>query len=233
MAAEIGLRDGAVTRDRRMDRIGQDDIRNSEFPVRMLMGPQMQYRLRSYSWQIPVHYDQGRGGGCVAYAIAHHLVSRPHAADLTMVRTLLDSKELLAGAQKRDPWPGRSGAGGTSVLAGVRQAKATGLIAGYHWAGTEREVAEAIAWYSPVIIGVNWYQTMTTPTADGLITIGGQRIGGHCTVVSGFDLATGVFRIHNSWGTGWGHRGDAFIHRRDLASLLREPGAQACVPSYF
>jgi hypothetical protein len=234
--ADIKLKNGVVTRDARLDRIPQSDVRNSEFPVRALLGSQTASRLRTYSWQVPLHLDQGVEGQCVAYGIAHHLISRPRGADLVRVQQLLRSKELYWGAQQRDPWPGGSYPGaepaydGTSVLAGVQQAKAMGLLESYHWATSERQVAEAVAWHSPVIIGVNWYAGMEIPDAAGYITPTGELLGGHCTLVTGINVTTGTYRIHNSWGEDWGRRGDCYIRRRDLSLLLQQPGAEMCIP---
>lgn len=46
---EFQLRAGAVTGDRRLDRIAQPDVRNSEFPVRALLAPARYNALRSQS----------------------------------------------------------------------------------------------------------------------------------------------------------------------------------------
>ncbi|MET0701729.1 MAG: C1 family peptidase [Mycobacterium sp.] len=233
---ELRLKNGARARDPRLGRIAQYDIRNTEFPVRSLLGPNTAERLRSMSWQVPYHLDQGVEGACVQYGIAHEMIASPHRVPLCTVQKLLSGNDLYYGAQKRDPWPGGAYPGadpryeGTSVLAGMQQAKAFGFYSGYHWAFGEREVAEAVAWNGPVVIGVNWYEDMHEPSLKGRITPTGELLGGHCVLVSALNITTGMYRIRNSWGATWGVQGNCFIARRDLATLLREAGSEACVP---
>lgn len=235
---EIVLRGGAVTGDRRLDRIAQHDVRNSEFPVRALLAPGRYNALRSQAWQVPITFDQGVEGQCVAYGIAHFLIARPHGLDLALAQKLLDTHEIYWGAQQRDPWDGGAYPDadpvydGTSVLAGIQQVKAMGLIGAYHWARTERDVAEAIAWHGPVVLGLNWYEGMAEADRAGRITPTGQILGGHCVLVSGLDVRTGLYRIRNSWGQSWGVRGDCYLRRRDLSQLLAEDGSEACVPAH-
>jgi hypothetical protein len=50
----------------------------------------------------------------------------------------------------------------------------------------------------------------------GLWTPGGSSYGGHAQVVVGYDAARVAFRVLNSWGSGWGDGGFAWIPRATL-----------------
>lgn len=232
MSETIDIRAGYTTLDRRLDRIPQHDIRNSEFPVRSLLHTEPR-PLRSYTWQVPHHFDQGREGECVAYGIAHNLIARPRRQPVHQLAEVLRSKSLYHRAQQLDPWEGGRYPGaapqydGTSVLAGMRAAKELGLITGYHWASTEREIAEAVAYRGPVVIGVNWYAGMVETDSAGYISATGELLGGHCTLLNGINIARNEYRVWQSWGADWGVGGAAKLTRRDLDMLMSEPGAEA------
>lgn len=230
------LGNGRVTHDARLDRIPRADIRNSEFPVQATLWNHAWKQLRSYTWQVPLHFDQGKAGGSVAYALAHHLIARPRGVDLVEVRNLLDTRRLYWQAQKRDPWPGGCYPGadpqyeGVSLLAGVKQLKAMGFISSYHWAARERDIAAAVAWHAPVVVGVAWHEGMLQVDRSGYINPTGAAVGSHCVLVCGIDLASGTYRIRNSWSPRWGVGGDCLLRRRDLALLMCDPDAEACLP---
>ena len=70
---------------------------------------------------------------------------------------------------------------------------------------------------------------MMEPDAQGIIRSTGKTLGGHAYPIIGYDMKTGLYRIHNSWGVSFGVMGDVFIHAEDLANLMSD-GAEACVP---
>jgi C1A family cysteine protease len=39
----------------------------------------------------------------------------------------------------------------------------------------------------------------------------GDVVGGHALLLVGFDLEARVWRVRNSWGTGWGESGYAWL----------------------
>ncbi|GAB1530388.1 MULTISPECIES: C1 family peptidase [Brevibacillus] len=68
----------------------------------------------------------------------------------------------------------------------------------------------------PSIIGVRIYPTFDNPNSDGSISMpsaGQTSRGGHAVVVVGYDDTKfgGSFIIRNSWGTGWGLSGYAYL----------------------
>jgi hypothetical protein len=235
VSQDILLRDGRTTRDRRLDRLAQYDERNATYGVRALLG-EAPRPLRSYTWSVPVCFDQGSEGECVAYGIAHSAVARPRRLPVDQLTQVLRSKNLYHRAQQLDPWDGGRYPGahpqydGTSVLAGMQAARELGLFGSYHWANTEREVAEAVGYRGPVVIGVNWYAGMADTDADGFIEPTGEVLGGHCVILHAFSLRTGTYRVLNSWGPGWGIAGGAKLRRQHLQQLLGEAGGEACLP---
>lgn len=233
---QIHLKGGHTAKDPRLGRIYQPDERNAEYPLRALLGAAADQPLRSHSWQVPTHFDQGDQGACVQYGISHDLIATPNRVPIPTVQKIIDDDSLYYGAQERDPWPGGAYPNatphydGTSVLAGMQQATAMGLYTSYHWCTSEREVAQAVGYHGPVVIGVNWYEDMHDPTPLGFVSPTGELLGGHCVAITGLNARTATYRICNSWGTGWGVKGDCYMTRADMAKLLAEDGAEMCAP---
>lgn len=233
----IELKGGHSAKDPRLGRIPQSDDRNAQFPLRALLGAAADQPLVSHSWQVPTHFDQGDQGACVQYGICHDLIATPNRVAIPQVQKILHDDSLYYGAQERDPWPGGAYPDatphydGTSVLAGMQQATAMGFYASYHWCTSEREVAQAVGYHGPVVIGVNWYEDMHDPTPQGFVSPTGELLGGHCVAVTAFNARTSIYRITNSWGQGWGIKGDCYITRSDMAKLLAEDGAEMCAPT--
>jgi hypothetical protein len=232
----IVLRGGAVTRDRRLDRIAEHDPRNAQFPARGLFGAAAPPRLRSYTWTVPAHFDQGRQGACVAYATGHAAVARPRSYPVAGVAPLLADNTLYFSAQRDDEFPGGSYPGavpqaeGTSVLGGMKAAVGLGLFTSYHWADTERDVAQLLGYRGPVVIGVDWYEGMEDPDEDGFLHPTGVVLGGHSTLLYSLNVPGDYYRIWQSWGPSWGVKGTAKIRRGDLGALITAPGGEACFP---
>jgi hypothetical protein len=109
-------------------------------------------------------------------------------------------------------------------------AEGRGLIGEYRWVfGNLAELIKTLGYFGPVIFGTWWYEGMFYPDSDGIIRPTGYQAGGHAYLVTGVDLKKKLLRIHNSWGTGWGQGGDAFLGFDDAVRLLREDG-ECCVP---
>jgi hypothetical protein len=126
---------------------------------------------------------------------------------------------------------------GTSVLAGAKIAQQRGYIERYWWAFGIDQVIDTLVGFGPVVIGIPWYDSMYTTRPDGLVEVGGRMVGGHAITLTGFERrgfgsprrAREVVRWRNSWGLGYGLRGDGFIAVEDLERLLADRG-EACVP---
>ena len=78
----------------------------------------------------------------------------------------------------------------------------------------------------PLMIGINWYDSMDSPSSSGLITIspGAQVRGGHELELRGVDPAAFLFKGDNSWSEGWGDHGSFEIAFATMDRLLSEQG---------
>jgi hypothetical protein len=137
---------------------------------------------------------------------------------------------------------------GTSVLAGAKVTTDLGFYSGYTWGLTAVEIAQGIGYVGPAVLGLNWYEGMFEPDADGWIRPTGRQMGGHCIAATGVTIkwknwmAGFLFRnwdnvdfdrsyvtLHNSWGPTWGDNGQARISLTDLQTLMDQQG-EACFP---
>ena len=111
----------------------------------------------------------------------------------------------------------------------IRDFKARGWWGGYRWAFGEQDLAYAVGYLGPAVLGVNWYKGMETPDASGQIFVTGEQLGGHAILCIGYDHVRQLYRLHNSWGKDWGIGGDCFISVSDMKRLLSENG-EAAIP---
>jgi hypothetical protein len=95
---------------------------------------------------------------------------------------------------------------GTSGLAVMKAACALGYTTSYSHAFGLAHALQALV-LTPVITGVNWYDSFDKPDRDGTVTIGGHVRGGHEFEVVGLDVERQMVRACNSWGSSWGDRG--------------------------
>lgn len=236
----ITLKDGTNVEDRRLDRLVEFDEKSRNFPARTLTV--VKPTLRSVAWYCPAWLDQGQEGKCVAYAWAHELAAVP-------VKTSISQAEIdhiYYEAQKVDDWEGGSYPGakpfyeGTSVLAGAKIVNAMGYMGEYRWAFSCDEALQALSHQGPLVIGVNWYQSMFEPRPSGLLEVdhSAQPAGGHAILVRGLALKSRlrgeprdvpVVRLRNSWGQSWGLNGDCFLKVEDFEWILAQQG-ECCVP---
>jgi hypothetical protein len=138
-------------------------------------------------------------------------------------------QDVYHDAQQVDEWPGDNYAG-TSVRAGAKILQRLGVIQDYRWAFTVANVANAILYVGPVVVGTRWYDGMFSPDSRGFIKPTGSVAGGHAYVLNGVNTTWdgGFFRIKNSWGRNWGENGYARI-RFDHFSDLMTQGGEVCL----
>lgn len=240
--AEIELKGGFVTKDRRLDRIPQLDPKSRMFPV--VRGTVLEQKpFRSYTWNVPYVLDQGSEGRCVEFSICHELLGRPALVAKTDIDRILAGREIYWPAQEEDAWPGGSYPGanpryeGTSVLAGIKVTERMGYYPSYHWAFGVEEVARAVGYKGPACLGVNWYEGFYDTDDQGWIRIGDSGIsGGHAIVCIGVRVVgkpvnydNSYFILQNSWGKDWGQSGRCRISWSDMRRLLQEEG-ECCLP---
>jgi C1A family cysteine protease len=75
----------------------------------------------------------------------------------------------------------------------------------------QEDLLEALA-IGPVVGGFTVYESFesTEVARSGIVPMPRDSesvVGGHAILVTGYDQVRGVFRVRNSWGTGWGQKG--------------------------
>src|SRR4051812_5551073 len=179
--------------------------------------------------------DQGNTGTCVGHAWKHRLMAlpverpkheKPSAFDIYDAAILID--EFSDNDNDKDRQMG------TSVRAGAKVLQGLGLLTEYSWIATAEEAARWIGGKDekgtfvggPIVIGVNWYESMFETDKDGILNISGQVAGGHCVCLNRWSEARGLFGGIQSWSLPWGVHGSGrfYLKAEDLDRLLREDG---------
>lgn len=184
---------------------------------------------RTWRWDAPAPapLDQRQTEECVAFSWAHAAIAAPafsQGYSATTAHSWYRQCKAIDGLGR--------GVGGTTVLAGAKVAKRTGIITSYRWAMSEPDLAAGVSWVGPAVIGVVWRKAMLTPDErSGFLTVAGAELGGHATLVIGFNAEGGYYTILNSWGRKWGFVGTAKIRRADMAKLIGSRRGEACIPT--
>lgn len=262
--ANIQLKGGAQTSDPRLGRIPQFDQRSRLYPIRTfkVAGKQIaDHNPQSKSWDLNEYLDQGSEGRCVEYSICHELLAQPEEVELNLVEQILAGKLIYWPAQHEDEWEGGSYPDadpfyeGTSVLAGIRVTARLGFYTEYHWAFSLEDAVVALGHVGPLVLGMNWYDGMSTPDEDGFLPVTGEIVGGHAilspaitikyTSLSLWERIKNLFfpgsvpfkkvnleksylTLHNSWGPLWGENGRAKLKLADF-DRLRKEGGEVCL----
>jgi hypothetical protein len=177
-------------------------------------------------WDCQTYLDQGDDGACVGFGWAHEVNADPAVPSPPL--GYLDAMGIYFAAQLVDEWPGEDYEG-TSVLAGAKVVQRRGYMAEYRWAFGLGDALLAISQLGPVVLGVNWYESMMDVNDAGWLRVYGGVAGGHALLARGVDVAERSVLLHNSWGESWGVGGTAKLSWDDLDRLLHESG-EACVP---
>lgn len=132
---------------------------------------------------------------------------------------------LYSDATNIDPYAGQyppddTGSDGLSI---AKALKAAGEISGYRHAFGLAD-ALMIACQQPVIVGIDWYEAMFDPDANGLVHPTGGLSGGHEIVLDEVDVPKQLVGFTNSWGESWGKEGRFYLRWADFSSLLQADG---------
>jgi hypothetical protein len=185
---------------------------------------------------IPV-LDQGNLGsctgnaaeGCVGTAPFYGVIPGTVAARPTNngVKDEDQAVALYSAATKLDDYDGSyppedTGSDGLSV---AKAAQKAGLISGYQHCTSLNAALAALA-ERPIITGINWYDSFDNPDENGIVRItkGAQVRGGHEICLDELQVESELIGFTNSWGTGWGVDGRAYISWADFKRLLSEDG---------
>ena len=222
--------------DRVLDWESHHDPRSRNFPMRALMGEAIE--KQRVLWHGGPVLDQSREGACVGFGWTGELLARPRTQ--VGVSTILANAHAVRtykAAQKLDEWGGENYSG-TSVLAGAKAVERSGMMKGYRWCFGIDDVRDTLITNGPVVIGINWYESMYYTDENGFVGVAGELVGGHCLLLTGYDPAYPdpedhrvtheMYRWRNSWGKSYGTGGNAWISAADLKRLLSEDG-EDCV----
>lgn len=200
------------------------DERSRNFSVLALIPQGVQ--PRSYTWSCGVNLDQGSTPACTGFSVSHEAAARPCIVTGITDRVALD---LYHRAQQLDEWPGED-YDGSSVLGAMKAGIEKGWYKSYRWAFGEPDLALAIGYAGPAVLGISWYEGMSRPDYAGIIKPTGKFLGGHAILCNGYNKKTELYRLHNSWGKSWGKNGECFVSAVDMAKLLKDEG-EACIPT--
>lgn len=229
--------------DPRLDRRPSFDERSRRFQVRTLLEQlEPAKRLRGRAWSPGPVLDQGREGACVGFAVTARRNGRPRSYDLTSA----DAYRTYKLAQTLDEWPG-DWYEGTSVLGGMKAGQQQGYWNEYRWCGAGSnsaidDVLDSLDDIGPVVLGLEWRDSMMVPRPSGLLDCSGTAIGGHAICCIGYRMKARLDRkteevvvLQQSWGLGHGvpaygqMGGFVFMRIADLEMLLHRDG-EAAVP---
>lgn len=219
-----------------LDRLPEFDEKSRDFQIRGLLNAAPARKPISKLWKVGSTLDQGREGACVGFSMTHRLMSEPV---MNVGLTNRTAQELYKLAQRYDQWPGENYSG-TSVLGGVKAARAKGYVGAFHWvgAGSGRvmdDIKDSLSYVGPVVFGINWMESMFEPRPSGLLEVDTTKIaGGHAICAVGLQLGTvlggeqhpmDLVVFQNSWGPRWGIRGGmCYMKLEDLEKLMGMQG---------
>lgn len=217
--------------DRGFGRLPAADPRDEHYPMRALLDPSASAVVpKTRHWSYFSHaLDQGSTSQCVAYSWLHFLLSAPvaHGPNVEMrLRPNAYAERLYREAQRMDEWPGEN-YDGTSVRAGAKALQAQGRLSEYRWARTVDEMRLYVLQRGVLVFGTNWHVGMLDVNHLGYIEPTGSIVGGHAYALTGYSAERRAFRVLNSWGMSWGHKGRAWLHEDHAAFLLANDG-EAC-----
>lgn len=216
------------------------DIRNERYLMRdaLLASRDLTYKTpsddaptpvpfepRSVKWRAYWWGDQGNTPRCTAFGTLHLLAAGPvsHAGQ----NPAYDPQRLYEAIQAQDRSQGYDFGvdGGATSVAAHEVARRAGWYGAYYWGYTLATAQEGIA-RAPLVFGTNWYDSMYSRDAEGIIRIAANSPtdGGHFYTVNGYDHKRGLWRIYQTWGDGYYFIGDDDLHR-----LIREGGEFALV----
>lgn len=213
-------------------------------------------QIKSVEWtrRIPI-LDQGNLGSCTgnaatgalgtdsagrtattsvtisaAGAAASHglFTAGVHVLDEDFAVALYSLASVLDGVSGQYP-PTDTGSTGIGV---AKALKALGLASGYTHAFSIDALNSALQ-TGPVLIGINWYNSMFDPKGDGQIVVDTTSglAGGHELELDTYDASTGEYKVPNSWDTSWGVDGCGYFTTAALTTLLAQQG-DVTVPQF-
>jgi hypothetical protein len=219
---------------RKFDWVSHHDDRSRAFAIREEIGDAP---LRTTTWKPGPILDQGNVGACTGFGWTGEALASPVRVNLNQVSALPQpipspyefAMSVYHRAQQLDEWPGEDYEG-SSVNAAAKAMQELNLIKEWQWCFGVNDVALAISWRGPVVLGIPWLSGMFNVNSYGYIEATGDEVGGHCILANAYYVAEDAFGLVQSWGTGFGNGGQVRIGRQGLNKLLKMDG-EAAIPS--
>jgi hypothetical protein len=124
-----------------------------------------------------------------------------------VLNAILSFIDWVEGTHRHNPTPAPTPPGPAPAVKPGDRLK----ISAYARLRTLTEVKQAIAAYGDAWIGSPWANSWFTPGPDGTLPPADELAGGHAYKFVGYDDSHGAFLMQNSWGTGWGLLGHAWM----------------------
>lgn len=179
--------------------------------------------------------DQGSTSQCVIYACDKYLTTWPIRNK--GFKTAEERAKIYREVQEMDEWPGIDPEiQGTSVRAMFKWMKDKGYVSEYRWAFDCETVINHVLGTGPVEMGTIWDDGMSNPDKWGYIAPNQTTAddSGHAWTIIGADRqkknpdgTNGRVTMVNSWGTGWGLKGRAYVTFDNLDRLIKMDGEAA------
>jgi hypothetical protein len=169
-------------------------------------------------WDFPLPVlDQEQTPYCVGFSMAHFGICEPTFTPYTKK----DATEMYYECKEKDGDP--RGQSGTTIRSAAKVLRDRGAIENYAFASSIDQIKWWLLNRGPIIVGTIWTEEMMNPDADGNLNIDGFIVGGHAYLL---DELTDDDRIgfSNSWGTGWGKNGKAYMSLEDFEKLFERGG---------
>lgn len=186
--------------------------------------------------KLPACYDQGQLGSCTANGIAGAIeFIEPNVMPSRLFiyyneRVLEGTVNEDAGAQIRDgiqtvitqgvcqetEWPYEAWKYRCKPSSRCYKDALKDTINSYLRVNGLQELQSCLAAGFPVVIGIQVYESFESSSVaqSGMVPMPAPAedcLGGHCVLVVGYDMATQMFLVRNSWGTSWGLNGYFWI----------------------
>lgn len=181
------------------------------------------------AWVDAVVLDQGDFGTCVGNGWAGWGISTPivDAYDEDDARAIYYEATVIDGTPDDPDAPG-GGQVGSTVRSGAKAMQNRKRLVAYAFASGLADIDEWIDAHGPVVIGSDWTNDMFEPDSSGYVRPTGGVAGGHCYLLLDKLDAEDAYLFRNSWGPGWGDKGNFRMKRSDFAQLLAAQGEACC-----
>jgi len=182
--------------------------------------------------RLPI-FDQGTLGDCVSNAGSGDLATEPCASHLPPGHALTEITtkwiqdryhECTVADPYKGTWPPDDT--GTDGLTYAKvMTKLHPWLAGFQHTFTTDDALAALQDF-PFMFGTNWYDSMDTPDANGVVSVAANAYvrGGHEILFREYDSSTGLLWFDNSWSTAWGRLGRAGMTIGTFDRLVHESG---------